>query len=194
VTYPFPVQEREFKGKARLVTGGTKAWDKRWCAVFTLSGVRRNDCTLAAEGRAAVVYSCRGYGYGCRRAKEGIQRDQQEWGGLEILVKKVGDQMLRTADLKPSLTTTAKALNVNLWIRSLTEHLVTRYDRTHIQVSFFHISAINTVCALTATLASLMLRRKVFNTYNQGLQRQWHEGHPVNMIRPGFIETSGAHG
>jgi NAD(P)-dependent dehydrogenase (short-subunit alcohol dehydrogenase family) len=47
--------------------------------------------------------------------QEAISRIQQEWGGLDILVNNVGDQMVRTADYEAlSDDDWQKALNVNL--------------------------------------------------------------------------------
>ena len=109
MTYPFPVSGDEFKGKRVLVTGGTKGMGQAMVRRFTLSGasVATTARSPLPEGQAVALFVQTDIGTAAG-VQEVISGIQQEWGGLDILVNNVGDQMLRTADIKPSLTTTGR--------------------------------------------------------------------------------------
>jgi hypothetical protein len=109
LAYPFPVSGDEFKGKRVLVTGGTKGMGQAMVRRFTLSGasVATTARSPMPESQAVALFVRTDIGT-ASGVQEVVNRIQQEWGGLDILVNNVGDQMLRAADIKPSLTTTGR--------------------------------------------------------------------------------------
>src|SRR5580704_14922284 len=109
MTYPFPVSGDEFKGKRVLVTGGTKGMGQAMVRRFTLSGasVATTARSPLRDGQAVVLFVQTDIGTAAG-VQDVVSRIEQEWGGLDILVNNVGDRMPRTADIKPSLTTTGR--------------------------------------------------------------------------------------
>src|SRR5260370_33144513 len=91
LTYPFPVSGDEFKGKRVLVTGGTKGMGQAMVRRFTLSGasVATTARSPLPEGQAGSLFVQTDIGTAAG-VLDVISRLQQEWGGLDILVKNVG--------------------------------------------------------------------------------------------------------
>jgi NAD(P)-dependent dehydrogenase (short-subunit alcohol dehydrogenase family) len=90
-TYPFAVSNDEFKSKRVLVTGGTKGMGEAMVRRFLLS--RAAVATTArsplpqGQNPSLFVQTDVGTADGVRKA---VDRIQQEWHGLDILVNCLG--------------------------------------------------------------------------------------------------------
>src|SRR6266404_2882479 len=91
ISYPFTVFGDEFKGKRVLVTGGTKGVGEAILRRFALSGasVATTARSEAAHSQASVLFIKGDLGT-ARGAQNVVDRIQQEWGGLDVLVNNVG--------------------------------------------------------------------------------------------------------
>jgi NAD(P)-dependent dehydrogenase (short-subunit alcohol dehydrogenase family) len=172
MTYPFPVSGDEFKGKRILVTGGTKGMGQAMVRRFTLSGA-----SVATTARSPLP-------------------EGQEWGGLDILVNNVGASDAPNGGYKAlSDDDWQKALNVNLLAsvrldRAFLPGMIERKSGV-----ILHISSIQHRLPLYDATLAYAAAKGALNTYNKGLANEvGPKGVRVNMISPGFIETSGAHG
>ncbi len=90
-SYPFSVLDDEFRGKRVLVTGGTKGVGEAIVRRFELSGalVATTARSPAPQMEASVLFvkSDIGTASGVQKV---VDRIQQEWGGLDVLVNNVG--------------------------------------------------------------------------------------------------------
>jgi NAD(P)-dependent dehydrogenase (short-subunit alcohol dehydrogenase family) len=90
-TYPFAVSRDEFKGKRVLITGGTKGMGEAIVRRFLLSGgvvATTARSPLPPGGRPSLfVQTDIGTAEGVQSV---VDRIQQEWKGLDILVNCVG--------------------------------------------------------------------------------------------------------
>src|SRR5207249_4799298 len=125
-----------------------------------------------------------------------ISRIQQEWGGLDILVNNVGGSDAPNGGYKAlSDDDWHKALNVNLLAsvrldRAFLPGMIERKSGV-----ILHISSIQHRLPLYDATLAYAAAKGALNTYNKGLANEvGPKGVRVNMISPGFIETSGAHG
>ncbi len=196
MTYPFPVSGDEFKGKRVLVTGGTKGMGQAMVRRFTLSGasVATTARSPVPEGQAVPLFVQTDIGTAAG-VQEVISRIQQEWSGLDILVNNVGGSDAPNGGYRAfSDDDWQKALNINLLasVRLDRAFLLGMIERKSGVI--LHISSIQHRLPLyDATLA--YAAKGALNTYNKGLANEaGPKGVRVNMISPGFIETSGAHG
>ena len=196
-TYPFPVQNDEFKAKRVLVTGGTKGMGEAMVRRLTFGGasVATTARSPLPHGQTAALFLQADIG-----AADGVQRvvDQirQEWGGLDILVHNVGGSdapnggFLALAD-----DDWQRALNVNLLAavrldRAFLPGMIERKSGVVI-----HISSIQHRLPLYDATLAYAAAKGALRTYSKGLANEvGPKGIRVNMISPGFIETSGAHG
>ena len=196
-SYPFTVFGDEFKGKRVLVTGGTKGIGEAIARRFALSGasVATTARSEAANGQDSALFIKMDIGtaHGVQNVVDSIQR---EWGGLDILVNNVGGsdapnggyQVLSDEDWQ-------KALNVNLLAsvrldRAFLPGMIERRSGV-----ILHISSIQHRLPLYDATLAYAAAKGALNTYNKGLANEvGPKGVRVNMISPGFIETSGAHG
>ena len=197
MTYPFPVSADEFKGKRVLVTGGTKGMGQAMVRRFTLSGasVATTARSPLPDGQAVALFVQTDIGTAAG-VQDVISRIQQEWGGLDILVNNVGGSDAPNGGYKAlSDDDWQKALNVNL-LASV------RLDRVFLPGMIerksgviLHISSIQHRLPLYDATLAYAAAKGALNTYNKGLANEvGPKGVRVNMISPGFIETSGAHG
>jgi NAD(P)-dependent dehydrogenase (short-subunit alcohol dehydrogenase family) len=196
-TYPFPVQDDEFKAKRVLVTGGTKGMGEAIVRRFTLSGasVATTARSPLTDGQSAALFTQADIG-----TAEGVQRVvdlvRQEWGGLDILVNNVGGSDAPNGGfLALSDEDWQRALNVNLLA-------AVRLDRAFLPGMIerksgivIHISSIQHRLPLHDATLAYAAAKGALRTYSKGLANEvGPKGVRINMISPGFIETSGAHG
>src|SRR6476646_8513943 len=197
MTYPFPVSGDEFKGKRFLVTGCTKGMGEAMVRRFILSGasVATTARSPLPEGQAVTLFVQTDIGTAAG-VREVISRIQQEWGGLDILVNNVGGSDAPNGGYESlSDNDWQKALNVNLLAsvrldRAFLPGMIERRSGV-----ILHISSIQHRMPLYDATLAYAAAKGALNTYNKGLANEvGSNGVRVNMISPGFIETSGAHG
>src|SRR3979490_1947618 len=197
MTYHFPVSGDEFKGKRVLVTGGTKGMGQAMVRRFALSGasVATTARSPLPDGQAVALFVQTDIGTAAG-VQAVISRIQQEWGGLDILVNNVGGSDAPNGGYKAlSDDDWQKALNVNLLAavrlnRAFLPGMIERRSGVVI-----HISSIQHRLPLYDATLAYAAAKGALSTYNKGLANEvGPKGVRVNMISPGFIETSGAHG
>ena len=99
--YPFPVSPDEFRGKRALVTGGTKGMGAAIVHRFILGGasVATTARSTPTDGLSPSLLVQTDIG-----TAEGVQvvvnRIQQEWGGLDILINCVGGSDAPNGDFR----------------------------------------------------------------------------------------------
>ncbi len=197
MTYPFPVSGDEFEGKRVLVTGGTKGMGEAMVRRFTLSGasVATTARSPQTDGQAVALFVQTDIGT-AEGVQDVISRIHQEWGGLDILVNNVGGADAPNGGYK--------ALSDDDWQRALNVNLLAsvRLDRGFLPGMIerkagviLHISSIQHRLPLYDATLAYAAAKGALSTYNKGLANEvGPKGVRVNMISPGFIETSGAHG
>ena len=86
--YPFVVFGDEFKSKRVLVTGGTKGVGEAIVRRFELSGasIATTARSEPAQGQTPALFIKADIGT-ARGVQNVVDRIQQEWGGLDVLVK-----------------------------------------------------------------------------------------------------------
>jgi len=195
--YPFPVSDGEFKDKRVLVTGGTKGMGEAIVRRFTLSGaaVATTARSSLSNGQNASLFvrTDIGTAEGVRRV---VERIHQEWDGLDILVNCVGGSEAPNGGFR-ALTDEdwQTALNVNLLAavrlnRAFIPGMIERKSGVVV-----HISSIQHRLPLFDATLAYAAAKGALSTYNKGLANEvGSKGVRVNMISPGFVETSGAHG
>jgi len=197
MTYPFPVSADEFKGKRVLVTGGTKGMGQAIAHRFTLSGasVATTARSPLPGGQAVALFVQTDIGT-VAGVQDVISLIQKEWGGLDILVNNVGGSDAPNGGYKVlSDDDWQNALNVNLLAsvrldRAFLPGMIERKSGV-----ILHISSIQHRLPLYDATLAYAAAKGALSTYNKGLANEvGPKGVRVNMISPGFIETSGAHG
>ena len=195
--YPFSVSRDEFKGKRVLVTGGTKGMGEAIVRRFTLSGAMvatTARCPLQhGQSTSIFVQTDIGTAEGVKKVVRGIE---EAWNRLDILVNCVGGSEAPNGGFR-ALTDNdwQRALNVNLLAavrlnRAFLPGMIERHSGVVIDIS----SIQHRLPLYDATLA-YAAAKGALSTYNKGLANEvGPKGVRVNMISPGFIETSGAHG
>ncbi len=195
--YPFPVAAEEFQGKRVLVTGGTKGAGEAMVRRFLLAGARV--CTAARSplpaGQAPTLFVQADLGSG-----DGIRalagRVLDDWGGIDILVNCVGGSDAPNGGYS-ALTDEhwQTALNMNLLaaVRCDRHFLPGMIERKAGVI--LHVSSIQHRLPLYDSTLAYAAAKGALSTYSKGLANEVGPlGVRVNMISPGFIETSGAHG
>jgi len=196
-TYPFPILTDEFKGKRVLVTGGTKGVGEAVVRRFQISGaaVATTARSPLANGQAPhlFVQADIGTDAGVRRV---VDRIQQEWGGLDVLVNNVGG-----TETKPG---GFEVLSDQDWQNILEVNLLgaVRLDRAFIPGMIerksgvvIHICSVAHRMPFSNSTLAYAAAKGALSTYSKGLAKGVApNGVRVTMISPGFIETSGAHG
>jgi len=195
--YPFPVSGDEFKNKRVLVTGGTKGMGEAIVRRFTLSGaaVATTARSPLPKGQSPSLFVQADIGT-AQGVQTVVDRIQQEWDGLDILVNCLGGSEAPNGGFR-ALTDDdwQRALNVNLLAavrlnRAFVPGMIERNSGVVI-----HISSIQHRLPLYDATLAYAAAKGALSTYNKGLANEvGSKGVRVNMISPGFIETSGAHG
>lgn len=195
--YPFSVSGEEFKSKRVLVTGGTKGMGEAMVRRFTLSGamVATTARSPVPHGQSTSIFVQTDIGT-AEGVKKVVDRIEEAWSGLDILVNCLGGSEAPNGGFR-ALTEDdwQKALDVNLLAavrlnRAFLPGMIERHSGVVI-----HISSIQHRLPLHDATLAYAAAKGALSTYNKGLANEvGPKGVRVNMISPGFIETSGAHG
>ena len=187
----------EFKGKRILVTGGTRGMGEAIVRRLTIGGgavaTTARSPLLEGQRPALFIQTDVGTAAGVQVAVDRLLKD---WGGIDILVNNVGGsdapsggfRVLTDGDWQ-------KALNVNLLA-------AVRFDRALLPGMLerragviLHVSSIQHCLPLYDSTLAYAAAKAALVTYSKGLANEvGPNGVRVNVISPGFIETSGAHG
>ena len=197
MSYPFLVAVDEFKDKRVLVTGGTKGIGEAVVRRFTLAGasVATTARSPLSEDQHSVLFVQADIGTAVG-AREIVNNIQRKWSGIDILVNSVGGSEAPSGGFQSlSDEDWQKALNLNLLA-------AVRMDRSFIPGMIerklgvvIHICSIQHRLPLYDATLAYAAAKGALSTYSKGLANEvGPKGVRVNMISPGFIETSGAHG
>ena len=195
--YPFFVSDDEFQGKRILVTGGTKGMGEAIVRRLTLTGaaVATTARFPLPHGQHPSIFVQADIGT-AEGVKKVVSRVEEAWNGLDILINCVGGSEAPTGGFR--------ALTDDDWQRALEVNLLAavRFDRAFVPGMIeresgvvIHISSIQHRLPLYDATLAYAAAKGALSTYNKGLANEvGPKGVRVNMISPGFIETSGAHG
>ena len=195
--YPFHVNAEEFKTKRVLVTGGTKGAGEAMVHRFLLSGAQVATAarsSLPKDQRPTLfVQTDLGSPAGIQQLADRILR---EWGGVDILVNCVGGSDAPNGGYA-ALTDEhwQKALSMNLLaaVRCDKHFLAGMIERKAGVI--LHVASIQHRLPLYDSTLAYAAAKGALSTYSKGLANEvGPKGVRVNMISPGFIETSGARG
>jgi NAD(P)-dependent dehydrogenase (short-subunit alcohol dehydrogenase family) len=195
--YSFPPNGEEFRDKRVVVTGGTQGAGEAMVRRFLFSGAQVATAARSAHPGAqqATIFVQTDLG-----TAEGIQkladRVLSEWGGVDVLVNCVGGSDAPNGGYA-ALTDEhwQKALNLNLLaaVRCDKHFLAGMIERKSGVV--LHVASIQHRLPLYDSTLAYAAAKGALSTYSKGLANEvGPKGVRVNMISPGFIETSGAHG
>jgi NAD(P)-dependent dehydrogenase (short-subunit alcohol dehydrogenase family) len=195
--YPFFVDQNEFKGKRILVTGGTRGMGEAIVRRLTKGGgavaTAARSPLPAGQRPALFVQKDIGTADGVQAV---VDRLLKEWGGIDILVNSVGGSDAPNGGFQ-ALTDEhwQKALNINLMA-------AVRFDKRLLPGMLerrsgviLHIASIQHRLPLYESTLAYAAAKGALSTYSKGVAKEvGPKGVRVNLISPGFIETSGAHG
>src|SRR6201993_673745 len=196
-SYPFTVFGDEFKGKRVLVTGGTKGVGEAIVRRFALSGasVATTARSEAAHGQDSALFIKADLGT-ARGVQNVVDRIDREWGGLDILVNNVGGTATKRGGFE--------VLTDEDWQTILDINLLgaVRLDRVFLSGmlargsgAIIHIGSVAHLLPFANSTLAYAASKAALRTYSKGLSKvAAPQGVRVNMISPGFIETTGAHG
>jgi NAD(P)-dependent dehydrogenase (short-subunit alcohol dehydrogenase family) len=195
--YPFRVPVDEFKDKRVLVTGGTKGIGEAIVRRFTLGGalVATTARSPLPQGQVPALFVQADIG-SAAGAQAVVDRIQQEWTGLDILINSAGGSDAPSGGFK--------VLSDRDWQTALDLNLLAavRLDRAFLPGMIerksgviLHISSIQHRLPLYDSTLPYAAAKAALRTYSKGLANEvGSRGVRVNTVSPGFIETSGAHG
>jgi NAD(P)-dependent dehydrogenase (short-subunit alcohol dehydrogenase family) len=196
-TYPFKVPEDEFKGKRVLVTGGTKGMGAAMVRRFRMSGalVATTARSPTPQGSEASLFIEADVGT-ISGVQAVIGRIQQQWGGIDILVNNVGGTATKPGGFEVLTDEDwQNILNINLMAavrldRAFVPGMIERASGVVI-----HVCSVSHRLPFSNSTLAYASAKGALTTYSKGLAKGVApKGVRVNMISPGFIETSGAHG
>ena len=196
-TYPFICDRDEFRDKRVLVTGGTKGAGEAIVRHFALAGASVATAARSPlpEGQkpALFVQTDLGTATGVAQLAE---RVMSEWRGIDILINCVGGSNAPSGGYA-ALTEEhwQSALNLNLLaaVRCNRHFLPGMIERGSGVI--LHVSSIQHRLPLYDSTLAYAAAKGALSPYVKGLANEvGPKGVRVNMISPGFIETSGAKG
>jgi NAD(P)-dependent dehydrogenase (short-subunit alcohol dehydrogenase family) len=197
ITYPFAVDRNEFKGKRILVSGGTKGMGEAIVRRFTIAGgsVATTARSPLPQGQKPALFIQTDITTP-QGVQEVVDKVLKTWGRIDILVNSVGGSSAPNGGFQV-LTDDEwqKALNLNLMaaVRFDRSLLPGMLERRHGVI--LHISSIQHQLPLYDATLAYAAAKAALVTYSKGLANEvGPKGVRVNVISPGFIETSGAHG
>ena len=195
-TYPFPMSPDEFRNSRVLVTGGTKGAGEAIVRRFLLSGAQVATAARSPlpSDQQPTLFVQTDLG-----SSEGLQmladRVLGEWGGVDILVNCVGGSDAPSggyAALTDEHWLTALSVNLLAAVRC-DKHFLPGMVKRKTGV-ILHISSIQHRLPLYDSTLAYAAAKGALRTYSKGLANEvGPKGVRVNMVSPGFIETSGAH-
>ena len=195
-TYPYSVDGNEFKGKRVLVTGGTKGMGEAIVRRLTLGGgsVATAARSPLPEGQQPALFMREDIGT-AEGVRAVVDRLLTEWGGIDILVNCVGGSEAPNGGFG--------ALTDDVWQKALNLNLMAavRFDRRLLPGMLergggviLHVASIQHRLPLHDSTLAYAAAKAALCTYSKGLANEvGPKGVRVNVISPGFIETSGAH-
>ena len=193
-SYPFPVFTNEFKGKRVLVTGGTQGMGSAMVHRFLLSGASVAVTARSSKGGETPALFIQADVSTAAGVQEVADRLQKEWGGLDILINNVG-----ASDAPPG---GFEIMTDEFWLKMLNVNLMAavRLDRAFVPGMVerksglvIHIGSIAHLLPQAQSTLPYSTAKGALRTYSKGLSKAVaQDGVRVNMISPGFIETTGA--
>ena len=196
-SYPFHINGEQFKNTRVLVTGGTKGAGRAMVHRFLLSGaqvVTAARSSLPKDQRPTLfVQTDLGSSTDIQQLADRILT---EWGGVDILVNCVGGSDAPNGGYA-ALTDEhwQKALSMNLLaaVRCDKHFLAGMIERKTGVI--LHVASIQHRLPLYDSTLAYAAAKGALSTYSKGLANEvGPKGVRVNMISPGFVETSGARG
>jgi NAD(P)-dependent dehydrogenase (short-subunit alcohol dehydrogenase family) len=185
----------DFEGQRVLVTGGTRgigvAVAKRFARAGAAVAITARTCPANGESGLLVIPADLGTASGVESVVSAIDRS---WGGVDILVNNLG-----ASDAPPGGFET---LTDDFWQNMIDVNLLApvRLDRALIpgmikrgHGSVIHIGSIAHIMPQSGSTLPYSTAKGALRTYSKGLARAVAaKGVRVNMVSPGFIETSRA--
>lgn len=197
MSYPYGYQRDEFQEKRVLITGGTKGMGFAMVQRFLLGGasVATTARSPLPEGQTPTLF-LQGDISTAAGAQTVAKRILEEWGGLDILIHNVGGSSSPNGGFQ--------VLTDEDWLAALEKNLLAavRLDRAFLpgmiergSGTVIHIASIQHRLPLYDATLPYAAAKGALSTYSKGLANEvGPKGVRVNMISPGFIETSGAKG
>jgi NAD(P)-dependent dehydrogenase (short-subunit alcohol dehydrogenase family) len=196
MTSDFPVDAKEFAGKRTLITGGTQGLGAAMARRFLASGAKvAITARKPAEGAGDAMLFVQADLSTAAGARTVIDRINDAWGGLDILIDNVG----ATDSYRGDFT----SLSDEIWQSILNINLLSavRLDRAFVPAmmergsgTVIHIGTIWHRLPQPDVALAYCAAKAALSSYSKGLAKAAAaRGVRVNMVSPGFIETEAAH-
>ncbi len=195
MTEPASPPSNEFEGKHVLVTGGTRgigdAIAGRFAAAGALVAITARSLPEKTDERMLGIQADLATAAGVDAV---VSRIQSAWAGLDILVNNLGASNAPPGGFE--------VLTDEFWQNILDVNLLApvRLDRAFVPGMIarqrgvvIHIGSIAHIMPQTRSTLAYSAAKGALRAYSKGLARAVApHGVRVNMVSPGFIETSGA--